>query len=358
MTNGEGLRFSLSTRIANGSEGILQTDGSELENINVEYDYTTIYEVSGFSFAYTKGFDNWDGQLSFGLGYQSLYDAKNDYEYKYEYDFDQMNISSQRKNDFSGGIRTLSPSVAVKLNRFISLGYSYNLTFNSTIKHLMENQYSQIIDGEYSYSVDEEESSAKTEGTFSTFCTIFDFHIIKLGLMYRSQMLYDLKERKIENKVDGETFIDHLHDFSKKIPEIYGASVALEPIKGLVLVGEYQNRAYSLLNNEEEYEYESFEDGHVRRFGLEIKPVDAVAIRAGAFREAVFVFEYDSGNPIEIDGFTGGLGITYNQLVVDIGLEYMSYEYDSLYFNPETWIDLGMMDGKMLELGISLGYRF
>jgi|GEM_PF-4047259 len=295
----------------------------------------------------------------FGIGYQKLYSADcifDDYLQLIGSDYRFYSLKTYYNQDDVSEF--LITTVAIKWKN-ISFGISSYKSIGISGLHSDYDWTWYYRDGIADTTMSETGQNygySPVKGDFATLGLVYQQNKIKLGLMFRS--LYNhgnggyvsVHPTNDDSWAEGQAL--KYYDY---FPSILGIGFEYKPIENLILVGEFQNRLFSI----NRVHWKSFKDGDVKRFGAEYEVVEDVYFRLGFFLENIFVFSYDSNEPEMMNGFTFGLGIKKGILSVDLAVEYARFDYKiegNLPFNDRKYYLRN--ENKILNAGTTISIHF
>ncbi|RKX69449.1 hypothetical protein DRP43_04380, partial [candidate division TA06 bacterium] len=283
------------TKEING--GMRMFMGTETEDEGSEsYDYSYPFhmKINHISYVMPYQIPNASFKTVFGAGYRTYYD------YGYNY-LDENDPDYKEETNSHGGFNTLTFGGAVNFNDKFYAGATFNLGIMGGCESV--SKYGDE---------DEEKDKADVSGSFLLLGGRFSPNPkLALGLMYRPGFTYTIKE-KYEGGTD-KTKID--------IPGIIGLSGQYLITDNLLLVAEYQNRAYEDFEESNQSYYDELDNGSALRFGGEY--LGSIPVRFGMFMDSQPVTDEDDTAPKSMLGFTGGVGFPMGDVMeIDIYGQY------------------------------------
>jgi len=350
LTDIKSLHVQVSGRMGSGSESI----ANESAICHYESDYPKTSRTSGFSFSNSWTHKNFY-KVAYGFGQQIMHDMSFSRETTRLWSNDQESYSIVEDYKADGGIVTFCPSLAFGFGEYLSIGVSAHAavskSFNEDVKRT--STYNRFADG-YNisyYSVNSYDGSISA--SCFTMAAKFKISRVNIGVVLRSRLDYRFKDIIYTTVYTGNYSEGAIEDYSYIVPALSAYAISYQLNDKIVLVGEYQTRNYSDLHKfKSGFNPSDFNDGDVRRLGLEYKAKPWLWIRGGAFREAMFLFNNGTGDPINMRGVTAGLGLAVYMFQLDLGAEYLQYNYKMEL--PEDYN--GKIEGSRLEVGMSLSF--
>jgi hypothetical protein len=245
-------------------------------------------------------------KTAFGVGYRTYYD------YGYNY-LDENDPDCKKETNSHGGFNTLTFGGALNFNDKFYVGAALNLGIMGGCEDVKK--YGNVLEDKVKYDVSG--SFLQLGGTF------IPNPKAKLGLMYRPGFTFT-KKPKGGNKEKTD------------VPGIIGLSGQYLITDNLLLVAEYQNRAYE---DFEESNYPIFYDidnGSALRFGGEY--LGTIPVRFGMFMESQPVTDEDDTTPKSMLGFTGGVGFPIgNAMTIDVYGQYGMLKQEGTDWEGTDW---------------------
>lgn len=316
---GPGLQVD--ARLAGGSADPHLPAGSDAD---VAASYPPTLAANAISFASPVPFRPDAGRLrfAFGLGYRTYHDLG----YRLESEIRYADATTKSDFESRGSFQTLTAALALAYDERLLFGISWDRSLFSENRADSELIIQQtVLRGQ---RVD------ALSGQFFTFGTLLRLTpTLSLGAAYRTRLQLEVEEDAELELVQGFAIDDpsvpdaprtrHV-DYELATAAIFGLALAYRPLPALTLAVELQTRAFS------DYELDgrrlNVDDGHCYRFGLEYRT--PVALRAGVFRDALPVADARPGedDPLDLLGFTAGLGFEIWQVLLDLAFEYAWWE--------------------------------
>lgn len=254
------------------------------------------------------------------------------------------------KENVSGGVYAIVPSLAIELTQHISAGFSYHsLGGSSDYSYKIQ---SPFADETQFFAFQDEESYSGSYLLAGVLLKPLSW--LSLGATITPGWQFTIEEKKetsfvVQNALTGEgatdeTPQDSLDEFKFDIPLFYSFGVSLEPGAGFTLAFDFEARPWSkaeLITNGNSASA-NLENAHSLHFGLQYLASSSVAdfpIRFGyytnpsPYRDQFFQGRY-LGGQIKGGVFTVGMGISTSSW--DFNLAYESGTKET-----EWWFDAG-----------------
>lgn len=282
--------------------------------------------------------------VSGGIGLYSFYNRS----YKEEFD--------DHSEDFNSVLYSMTPSLAVDVNDFVSVGLSYN--------YLMDNKFN--LDNYYTSGDDYEKvkSDYLARGSFllvGVSAKISD--ILSVSMSHRSRFDLNKNDHKTKSEecfedLGTENYEHVMSDYSETIPEEYAVGFTCSPMEETLFSCEYnyvhmKDAKVSYKEGDVSVErdfFKQYTDGHSLKMGLELG--EKIPIRVGYFYD--FVPRSDDVDS-RIDknrrfGVTLGTGYDFGKCYVDV---FYQHVYHFVKQNDEFERSL-----HKNYFGASLAWRF
>jgi hypothetical protein len=366
--NPANLGLILKTTIEGGgrlSLGSISDEGADFdygEEINIDYEasYKLHPKITNLSFAMPFQPQGTDLEFVFGIGYNTHFDygLNREEEVKLSFEFEE-DQSVTSKTSEHGGFNTISPAVAVNINNQYYFGLALNKSVMGRISGKTDYDYEPDPD---EWDINEREWEADlSSGIFYTLGGLAKLTPeLSVGFMYRSGFETDIEDYEVTYKqFDGDTDKYEWNDEEWKLPPILGLGASYLVSPSILVVGEYQTRAYSDVEVDGE-DYFDIDNGACYRLGVEF--AGQVPVRVGVFSDALLISDIDEnddfeGNPKSMSGITAGFAIVSDNLTLDFFGEYASWglEYDVEYVDDYDYVTR-QFDYK--EKHLSIGASF
>jgi long-subunit fatty acid transport protein len=294
FSNPANIALVKTKEINGGMRMFMGTETVDVGSESYDFSYPFHMKIDHLSFVMPYQIPDATFKTAFGVGYRTYYD----YGYNYEFNFEIDEEEYKYEEHGHGGFNTLTFGGALNFNDKFYVGAAFNLGIMGRCKY----EYKAGDGPEQKDKMDVSGSFLQLGGTF------IPNPKAKIGLMYRPGFKYtkDFKD-------EGKRKID--------IPGIIGLSGQYLITDNLLLVAEYQNRAYE---DFEESNYPIFYDidnGSALRFGGEY--LGTIPVRFGMFMESQPVTDEDDTTPKSMLGFTGGVGFPIgNAMTIDVYGQY------------------------------------
>ena len=319
--NSSSAIFSNPSILGTFSKGNIQIGGKLLygtvdNEVRNESDLYESYEASYPPFpnrsfvglAYPYEYDN-RIKLVFGLGYQRNEGIRYELEsVRLEDQWSETRatiVKTRIKNTYTGWSRgelsSIVSGVAINYDDSIFLG----ITLNRTYGVILLEEETKSTDQQLKYEIETEQSAFYFRIGALVELTP-DLHI---GLTYRPEFEWELGETITKRYENGDLDTERDQSIDElTMPGMWGIGVKYKVSPRLVISAELQSRPYSeLLWSRNIENQEIIDDAFNVAVGAEFLDFD-YPIRIGAFRDVIPFVDVDDTEPIELLGFTAGIG--------------------------------------------------
>lgn len=317
-----------------------------------EAKYTIHLKLTHISFAMPVKTFGAGVELVFGIGYNSYFDNGRNYKREYRETYDGFSYDVKVTGEEYGGLNTISPALAVKVNDWLSFG----LAFNKSVFGETGSKYTYDYSSPPLYSYVMKESEMKNTGSayYFTFGQVMKItRKLTIGFMWRSDFKFEFREGELYQKyLDGDEWESELTDVDWNIPAMAGIGVNYRITPTILLAGEYQTRPLAGMQpcfheggqSPPPPSFFYVENGACYRLGGEF--LAPVPFRVGIFHDAVkWRDDWGDESPAYKTGVTGGVGFEMYGLHFDLFGEAAFWGYDWGLECNETQFTFGMTAG-------------
>ena len=306
--------------------GSISDEGAEDYYDSYAYKLTPQFSINHFAVAMPYTPAGSEMNLAFGFGFRTYFDLDVNTELKRSIDeYDWSTVGDTR-----GGLKMLTPTLAVNIYDQYFLGVAFNSSTSGTIE---QNWKFTDSDGSSERGKMETDHSAK----FLQYGGIARINPqLTVGFMLRPTFTWKFTESRETDDEGIETTDDTGFDYS--IPGILGLGVSIQTSPSRLITIEYQTRKFSELEEDGET-VEGIDDGACFRLGFERQ--GTTLWRFGFFSDDQMLTDEDDEKPKPQMGITWGFGTKLGTMHLDTFAEYsiITREYqdfvESDYVNRE-----------------------
>ena len=244
---------------------------------------------------------NW--QIVFGIGYQRNEGVKGEIQALWSEDGKAAlkGKSASIRGRRWGALSTITPGVALNLGD----RYFFGLAFNRTLGAI---NYTNELEGPGRQTqVDSEQEQSALFLRMGALAKVTPE--LSIGLMYRPSFDWELGRTTTKTYVDGELETDRDQMAAQlTIPTVWGLGAEYKVSPDFVVALEVQSRPFSELQWSGDVQQHVFvENGFNFSVGAEYLGAPS-AFRFGAFRDVIPFVDEDDTAPVNLVGFTAGIG--------------------------------------------------
>ncbi len=297
--------------------GVTQFDAKELAGVNsgIDVDANATYvpqmQVDHASFALPLSLPYDDFHLALGLGFHTRNDFGGTTRISASAGSSNARAEVSEVTQTRGGVKMITPAVALNLGNRLSLGLAYSHTVPGDITSVTELRTSDDTDRSIDHT--------RATGSFLTLSGKVNVSDnMAIGVSYQPAHTLSFHDE------DGSQQRDALRI---GYPEQFGVGVSYQTNPTTLVVGEIQTRAFSRYTYAGNPYSDNIKGAYNVRLGAEFS--GPVPVRFGVFRDALLVQDIEdlspfveSERPKALYGATGGFGFDVSGIKIDTALEY------------------------------------